>query len=75
MAYANVESADGYVMNHGWTLYVFDAAMMVVDLTVSIRTYNLFKESHGRGKLLQETPLEKYAQLSAYLEHDGMNRR
>ena len=40
-------------MSHEWTLYVFDATMMVGVLAVSLRTYGLLKENHGHSKLVQ----------------------
>ena len=38
-------------MQHEWTLYVFDALMMVVVLSFSVRSYGLFKQSGSYGKL------------------------
>ncbi|KAK3697370.1 hypothetical protein LTR37_017515 [Vermiconidia calcicola] len=57
--------ADGYIMRHEWTLYVFDAAMMVFVLSVSMRCYSLFKESAGSGKIMHEIAMEVYTRFSA----------
>lgn len=46
-------TADGYIMSHEWTLYVFDAAMMVGVLAVSLRTYGLLKGNPVHRKLVQ----------------------
>jgi len=47
-------TADGYIMTHEWTLYVFDAAMMVLVLSLSIMSYSLRKDSRGDRKLLAQ---------------------
>jgi len=51
---ADFDAADGYIMTHEWTLYVFDAAMMVLVLSLSIMSYSLTKDSRGDRKLLAQ---------------------
>jgi len=57
--------ADGYIMSHEWTLYVFDAAMMVGVLSVSIRNYSLFKKGYETCKQGEQIDVDEYAQLPA----------
>lgn len=63
--------ADGYLMQHEWPLYVFDASMMVVVMSVGLRCYalqtaNTKKADADADKLLRESQVEGY-DMSRYL--------